>query len=134
MMKTYTQYFYSFTSATITLRVIEHLRRQYPSTLDSVAVINLIDCWLIKINLKPSITIESTKNLQAFLNEMGSAYKPSIQIARALARLEAGESPTEIMNHYRLVIVAYGEPETEEIEFFRQEIIERLGYCPQNLV
>ncbi len=133
-MITYTQYFYSFTSATITLRVIEHLRRNYQSTLDSVTVINFIDSWVIKINLKPSIPIELTKNLRAFLNEMGAAYKPSRRIAKALAKLEAGESPTEIMNNYRLVIVTYGKPETKEIEVFRQQIIKRLGYCPQSMV
>ena len=132
-MKTPTEYIYSLANASLTLRVIEHLRNKYRSTLDSVAVINLIDRWLVKVNLKESIDIESAKNLQAFLNEMGIAYKPSAKIALALARLEAGESPTVIMNRYQVVIVAYGKPEKEEIEIFREQIVERLGYCPQNM-
>lgn len=132
-MKVYTQYLYSFFNTSIILRVIEHLQNNYESTLDSVAVVNLIDSWLVKVKLKNSIGIESAKNLQAFLNEMGVSSEPSVQIARALARLEAGESPTEIMNRYQVVIVAYGKPEKEEIKLFRDEIVERLGYCPQNM-
>ena len=133
-MKTYTEYLYSFANFSLTLRVIEYLRNNYKSTLDSVAVVNIIDLWLVKVNLKPSISIDSATNLQAFLSEMGVSYHPSVQIVTALARLEDGESPTAIMNQYQLVIVAYGEPEKEEIEVFRQQIIKRLGYCPQNLL
>lgn len=132
-MKTHTEYMYSLANASFTLRIIEHLRNKYQSTLDSVAVINLIDRWLVKVNLKESIDIFSAKNLQAFLNEMGVAYKPSARIATALAKLEAGESITAIMNRYQVVIVAYGKPEKEEIEIFREQIVERLGYCPQNM-
>lgn len=132
-MKTHTQLLYSFSSASITLRIIEHLHNNYQSTLDSVAVINLIDRWLVKINLKHFVDIELAKNLKAFLNEMGIVHTPSAQVAKALIKLEAGESPTAIMNHYQVVIVAYGRPDKEEIEIFREQIIERLGYCPQNM-
>lgn len=132
-MKTHTQLLYSFSSASITLRVIEHLRNNYQSTLDSVAVINLIDRWLVKINLKYFVDLELAKNLQAFLNEMGIVHTPSAQVAKALIQLDAGESPTAIMNRYQVVIVAYGRPDKKEIEIFREQIIERLGYCPQNM-
>lgn len=132
-MKTYTEYMYSLANASFTLRIIEYLRNNYQSTLDSVTVINLIDRWLVKVNLKKFTDIESAKNLQAFLNEMGVVHKPSAQIAKVLTRLEAGESLTTIMNRYQVVIVAYGKPEKEEIEIFREQIVERLGYCPQNM-
>ncbi|HHP7231522.1 MAG TPA: hypothetical protein ACFCUY_11775 [Xenococcaceae cyanobacterium] len=132
-MNTYTEYLYCFANTSLTLRVIEHLRRHYQLVLNSVAVINQLDGWLVKINLKPFIPIKSAKNLQAFLNEMGVESQPSIQVARALASLEAGESPTTVMNRYQVVIVAYGKPEKEEIEIFRQQIVSRLGYCPQNM-
>ena len=133
MMKNYLEYLYSFANASITLRVIEHLRNNYQSALESVAVINLIDCWLVKVNLKHDIVIKSAQNLQAFLQEMGIVYPPSARILRALTQLEAGESPTAIMNRYQVAIVAYGKPEKEEIEIFREQIVERLGYCPQNM-
>ncbi|MDJ0596788.1 MAG: hypothetical protein QNJ72_43635 [Pleurocapsa sp. MO_226.B13] len=127
------EYIYSFPNASTTLRVIEHLRNKYQSTLNSVAVINLVDRWLVKASLTNSISEMSAKNLQAFFSEMGILTKPSAKIVNALARLDAGESPTAIMNRYQVVIVAHGKPETEEIEIFRDQIVDRLGYCPQNM-
>lgn len=132
-MNTNIEYIYSFPNASSTLRVIQYLRKKYQSNLDSVAVINLIDCWLIKLNLKNSTPDRLTKNLQAFLNEMGVPGRPSSKILNALASLDRGESATEVMNRYQVVIVAHGKPETEEIEIFRDQIVDRLGYCPQNM-
>lgn len=132
-MKTRTKYLYSLTNTSLTLRVVEHLRDYYQTELISVAVINLIDCWLVEINLTDSVEEELVKNLQAFLNELGVPYRPTPAIAIALSELERGESPVEIMNRYRVVIVAYGEPEKQEIEIFREQIVRRLGYCPQNM-
>lgn len=132
-MKTQTKHLYSLTNASLTLRVIEHLRDYYQAELTSVAVINTIDSWLVKINLVNSVAPESIKNLQAFLNEMGVPYQPSPIITIALSQLEMGESPVKIMNRYRVAIVTYGKPEKEEIEIFREQIVERLGYCPQNM-
>ena len=128
------EYIYSFPNTSCTLRAIAHLRNKHQSYLDSVAVINLIDRWLVKLNLKNSIPYRLEKNLQAFLNEMGSVSQPSSKILKALASLECGESPTDVMNRDRVVIVAYGKPETEEIEIFRDSVVDRLGYCPQNMV
>ena len=71
--------------------------------------------------------------MQAVLNEMGSVSYPSLKILKALNSLERGESPIEVMNRYQVVIVAHGKPETEEIKIFRDRIVERLGYCPQNM-
>ena len=133
-MKSYYTHIYSFPNASLTLRVIEHLRNSCQSTLNSVAVINLLDCWMVKVILKPSIGDRSAKNLQAFFNEMGVVYKPSAKVVAVLTGLEAGESPTVIMNRYQVVIVAYGKPEIEEIEIFRDRVVERLGYCPQNMM
>ncbi len=132
-MKTNKECIYSFPNASFTLRVIQHLRNQYQSYLNSVAVINLVDRWLIKVNLKNSIPDQLAKNLLAFFDEMGVTSQPSTKIVNALASLEQGESPTAVMNRYRVVIVAHGEPETEEIEIFRDQIVHRLGYCPQNM-
>jgi hypothetical protein len=127
------EYIYSFPNTSCTLRVIEHLRHQYQLHLNSVVVINLIDRWLIKICLKGSLFPQLNKNLQAFLNEMGITCQPSSKILDALLSLEQGQSPTVVMNQYQVVIVACGKPETEEIEIFRDQIVNRLGYCPQNM-
>lgn len=132
-MKINKEYIYSFPNASFTLRVIQHLRNQYQPYLDSVAVINLIDRWLVKICLNNFIPAELADNLQAFLKEMGVCDRPSLKVINALARLEAGESPTSVMNRYQVVVVVHGQPETEEIEIFRDQIVDRLGYCPQNM-
>lgn len=131
-MKTYTEYLYSFSNASITLRVIEYLRHQ-KLPLDSVAVINSIDCWIVKVNLKYPLDPKRYDDIRAFFNEMGICHQPSAKVAMALRKLAAGESPTEVMNRYQVVVVAHGQPEKEEIEVFRSAIVGRLGYCPQNM-
>ena len=132
-MKNNREYIYSFPNTSCTLAIVQYLRRKHQSHLDSVAVVNLIDRWLVKLNLKSSIPYRIEKNLQAVLNEMGSISQPSPKILEALNSLEQGESPTKVMNRYQVVIVAHGKPETEEIEIFRDRVVERLGYCPQNM-
>lgn len=128
------EYTYSLLNASSTLRVVEHLRNKYQLYLNSVAVINLIDRWVVKISLKSCIPFKLAKNLQAFLQEMGVTYQPSAKLNEALMSLERGESPTVVMNRHQVAIVAYGQPATEEIEIFRDQIVDRLGYCPQNMV
>jgi hypothetical protein len=132
-MTPYTEYLYSFANASITLRIIEHLRDNYQSSLESAIVINLIDRWLVKVKLNSNTTLNAAKNLQAFWQEMGVVYQPSAKIIKVLQKLEAGESPTKVMNNYQVVIVTCGKPEKHEIEIFRDQIVERLGYCPQNM-
>ncbi|GAB4523484.1 MAG: hypothetical protein Tsb0014_01060 [Pleurocapsa sp.] len=125
-------YIYSFSNASITLRVMEYLsKKQLP--LESVAVINLIDRWLVQVKMKDILPTKLAKDVKAFLDEMGIQDKPSAKVKMALAQLEAGICPTEVMNRYRVVIVAYGQPEKKEVEIFREQIVERLGYCPQNM-
>ena len=127
------EYIYSLNNASCTLRVIKYLRNKHQSYLNSVVVINLIDRWVIKITLKRSIPYKSAKNLQAFLSEMGAVYQPPVKIVNALNSLEQGETPTAVMNRYQVVIVVHGQPETEEIEIFRDRVVQQLGYCPQNM-
>lgn len=127
------EYIYSLNNVSCTLRVIEYLRHKHQLYLNSVVVINLIDRWVIKIALKRSVPYKSAKNLQAFLSEMGAVYQPSTKIIHALNSLEQGETPTAVMNRYQVVIVVYGQPETEEIEIFRDRVVQQLGYCPQNM-
>ena len=126
-------YIYSFANASLTLRVVEHLRNKYRAYLDSVTVINLIDRWIVRVSLSISLPYSSAKNLRAFLDEMGIAALISAEIIDVFADLDRGESPVEVMNRYQVVVVAHGKPVTEEIEIFRQQIVDRLGYCPQNM-
>lgn len=132
-MKNNLEYIYSFPNTSCTLRTITYLRNRYQSYLNSVTVINLVDRWLVKLSIKNSTPYRLVKNLQAFLNEMGSVSQPSSKILAALASLEGGESPTVVMNRYQVVVVVYGKPETTEIEIFRDRVVDGLGYCPQNM-
>lgn len=127
------EYIYSLTNASSTLRVIEYLRNKHRAYLNSVVVINLIDRWVVKITLKSYVPYKSAKNLQAFLSEMGAVYQPPAQVVNALNSLDQGETPTVVMNRYQVVIVVHGQPETEEIEIFRDRVVKQLGYCPQNM-
>lgn len=126
-------YTYSFANASLTLRVVENLRNKYRAYLNSVTVINLIDRWIVRISLSISLPYCLAKNLRAFLEEMGISAQLSAKIIDVFADLDRGESLVEVMNHYQVVVVAHGKPVTEEIEIFRQQIVDRLGYCPQNM-
>lgn len=132
-MKFYPEYLYSFANASLTLRVIEYLRSQNKIPIESVVVVNMIDRWLLRIKLKENITWQLALDFQAFLKEMGLVHQPSPKLMTALKQLDAGVSPTEVMNRYKIVIVAHGNPNQEEIEIFRQELISKLGYCPQSM-
>lgn len=132
-MKLHTEYLYSFANASLTLRVIEYLGNQTKILVDSVIVVNLIDRWLIKIKLQHALNYDLAEDFQAFLNEMGVVHQPSPRLMMALLQLEAGESPTAVMNRYKIVIVANGKPDQEEIEIFRQQLVSKLGYCPQSM-
>ena len=132
-MKNNLEYIYSFSNTSCTLIVIKHLQNKYQSYLYSVAVINLIDRWLVKLSFKNSTPYRLVQNIQAFANEIGYAFQPSSKVLKVLSSLDCGESSIEVMNRYQVVIVAHGKLETEEIEIFRDRIVERLGFCPQNM-
>lgn len=126
-------YIYSLANASFTLRVVKHLHHKYQAYLNSVTVINLIDRWIVRVSLSNSLPSKWAINLQAFLDEMGIAYQLSGNLIDVFADLDRGESPVKVMNRYQIVVVAHGKPITEEIEIFRQQIVDRLGYCPQNM-
>lgn len=128
------EYIYSFPNTSCTIRAIAYLRNMDRAYLGSVTVINSLDYWLVKFSIVHSTPYRLTKNLQAFLDEMGFVSIPSAKIQQAIVSLDGGESPTVVMNRYRVVIVTHGKPETEEIEIFRDRVVDGLGYCPQNMM
>jgi hypothetical protein len=133
-MQAYLEYLYSFANASLTLRAIQYLHNNSQITIDSATVINLVDRWLIKFELQYPIDLELAKNIKAFFDEIGLFVdRPSPSIDLALQSLDAGISPTTVMNYYHVAIVAHGKPDIHEIEVFREQIISRLGYCPQTM-
>jgi hypothetical protein len=51
----------------------------------------------------------------------------------ALWGLETGQTPVEVMRRYQVAIVSHGQPDRLEIEEFRQQFVQGLGYCPETL-
>ena len=104
------EYLHCFANASLTLRLIEYLdRSELP--LDFISVIHHIDKWIVRIKMKYSLNVQQDGDFWAFLNELGTPAHPPEQIQLALRALEEGQSPTQVMNRYQIIIVAHGSPE-----------------------
>lgn len=128
------EYLYYLANASLTLRIVEYLHAHPQIPLDFISVINLIDGWIVRVKMKYPLPPQREGDFRAYLNELGISHQPPKRIAIALRDLEAGQSPTKVMERYQVVVVSHGNPEQEEIEAFREQFIERLGYCPQHMV
>jgi hypothetical protein len=126
-------YLYFLANASLTLRVIEYLRRNPQLNLKFVTVIHQIDGWIIKIKLHKPLTIDLDGDFRAFLAELGIAYVPEMRLQMALWSLETGQSPVEVMRRYQVPVVSHGMPDHRDIEAFREQFTLGLGYCPETL-
>jgi hypothetical protein len=127
------EYLYYLMNASLTLRLVEYLYGKPQMPIAFVTVIHQIDGWIVKVKMKSLLNSQQHGDFQAFLNELGIAYKPPVRVNMALWSLEAGRSPIDVMRHYQVVIVSHGSPAPEEIKVFQQQFIKGLGYCPKNL-
>jgi hypothetical protein len=127
------QYLYRLENASLTLRLVEFLKKKPYLPIKFVTVIHQIDGWIVKIRLKCPLSPLQDGNLRAFLNELGIVYSPTQLISMALMSLETGQSAVDVMRCYQVAVVSHGRPQYEDIEAFRQHFINGLGYCPQNL-
>ncbi|MCG8365233.1 MAG: hypothetical protein MJA27_18120 [Pseudanabaenales cyanobacterium] len=125
---------YCFANASLTQRVLVYLLVKVRSQLDCVTVIFLNDHWVIRLKLTSWLEAKHCKDCWAFLNENGLPYHPPLVITLALKDLDAGCSPTQVMNRRHVVIVSHGAPSPEEIRYFQERFVSGLGYCPQSLV
>jgi hypothetical protein len=125
-------YLYYLANASLTLRVVEYLHRS-PLPVDFMTVIHQIDGWIIKIKMKRLLTPHQHSDFRAFMNELGIPYNLDARIEMALWDLETGLSPVEVMHRYQVAIVSHGTPDREEIEEFRHQFVQGLGYCPETL-
>ena len=127
------EYIYYLANATLTLRIVEHLHRSPQIPISFVSVIHQIEGWIVKIKTASLLDGQQDGDFRAFLNELGIAYEPSMRVNRALWDLESGQSPINVMRRYQVAVVSHGSPEREEIEAFRQQFVQGLGYCPETL-
>lgn len=133
LQKAAMEYLYYLANATLTLRIVEHLHHRPQMPVSFVSVIHQIDGWVVKIKISSSLNSQQDGDFKAFLRELGIPYEPSMRVNMALWNLEAGQSPIDVMRRYQVAVVAHGSPEREEIEAFRHQFVQGLGYCPETL-
>lgn len=126
-------YLYHLGKASHTLRVFEHLHAQDHLPVLFVTAIHQIDGWVVRVKMADCLEAEQDGNFRAFMTELGVPYKPGIHLKMALQGLETGQSPIEAMQLYQVAVVSHGSPDGTEIEEFREQFIQGLGYCPETL-
>jgi hypothetical protein len=127
------EYIYYLANASLTLRVVEYLHGVTWLSVRFMTVIHQIDGWVVKVKLDRELDIDGDKDFRSFLNELGISYEPDIRVRMALWGLETGQSPVDVMRRYQVAVVSHGSPERGEIEEFRRQFVQGLGYCPETL-
>ncbi|MBE9076549.1 hypothetical protein IQ241_04440 [Romeria aff. gracilis LEGE 07310] len=128
------QYLYCFANASLTLRIIDYVSKVVASRHHTLTVIYLVDRWVVQIDLQQALPPAQAADFNAVLDENGVPYQPTHLVGQALGGLEAGLTPTEVMNRYQVVVISHGAPSPEDLRCFRQRFVQGLGYCPINLV
>ena len=128
------QYLYYFANTSLVLRLLTYLSKRVAINLDAVTVIYLVDRWVVRIQLKEPLTLQTDLNFISVLRENGSPYEPSKQILKVLKSLDSGMSITDVMNLHHLVVVSHGGLSPGDIQDFRTMFVRGLGYCPPSLV
>ncbi|NEQ52510.1 MAG: hypothetical protein F6K11_20615 [Leptolyngbya sp. SIO3F4] len=126
-------YVYYLSNASLVLRVVERLHSLTQLPLEFVSVIHRIDGWIVRIRLHESVSPNTASNFQSFLNEVGGHSAPGYRIRMALWGLETGQTPVDVMRRYQVAVVSHGKPDRYEIEEFRKQFVQGLGYCPETL-
>ncbi len=127
------EYVYYLANASLTLRVVEYLHSTPWLPVRFMTVIHQIDGWVVKVKLNNPLSEQQDGDFRAFLNELGIPYEPEIRVRMALWGLETGQSPVDVMRRYQVAVVSHGSPDRSEIEEFRKQFVQGLGYCPETL-
>jgi hypothetical protein len=126
-------YLYYLANASLTLRVVEFLHSNKRLPLHFMTVIHQIDGWVVRVKFLEVLNPQQDGDFRAFLSELGIPYEPNIRVRMALWGLETGQSPVEVMQRYQIAVVSHGQPDRREIEAFRGQFVQGLGYCPETL-
>ena len=127
------EYLYYLANASLTLRVVEYLHSQKQLPVQFMTVIHQLNGWIVKIKMCALLSSQQDGDFRAFMNELGIPYLPEMRLQMALWSLETGQSPVDVMRRYQLAVVSHGKPESNEIEEFRKQFVQGLGYCPETL-
>ncbi len=126
-------YLYYLGNASLVLRVIQHLKNGTADPIRFMTVVHQLEGWVLRVSCTSQWSSHALGDLQAFLSELGVAYQPSTRLRQVLTDLEYGYSPIDVMQRYQVAVIAHGQPDLSEIEAFRQQFIQGLGYCPETL-
>ncbi|MEB3292967.1 MAG: hypothetical protein VKJ24_07390 [Synechococcales bacterium] len=126
-------YLYYLANASLTLRVVEFLHSSKLLPSHFMTVIHQIDGWVVRVKFHEVLNPQQDGDFRAFLSELGIPYEPNIRVRMALWGLETGQSPVEVMQRYQIAVVSHGQPDRREIEAFRGQFVQGLGYCPETL-
>lgn len=127
------EYIYFIDKASLVIRLINFLIRTPKLRHCELTVVNQIDGWVIRLKAPYLLTQEQYGDLRAFLEEIGFHYRPQVRMNLVFCSLDMGDSPIQVMTDYQVAIVSYGVPDTTEIEAFRLQFSNGLGYCPETL-
>jgi hypothetical protein len=127
------EYLYFLANASLTQRVVDFLHSTRLLAVHTVTVLHQIDGWVVKVKMRETLNPQKDGDFRAFMNELGIPYEPEVRVKMALWSLDAGQSPVEVMRRYQVAVVSHGRPEREEIEAFRKQFVNGLGYCPETL-
>lgn len=126
-------YLYYLANASLSLRVVEYLHNCNRFPVRFMTVIHQIDGWIVRVKMSQTLEPHLHGDFRAFMNELGIPCDPGIRVQMALWGLETGQSPIDVMHRYQVAVVSHGSPDREEIEEFRKQFVQGLGYCPETL-
>ncbi len=126
-------YIYFLANASLTLRVVEHLRSRSTFPLQFITVIHQIDGWVVKVKMITPLSSQADGDFRAYMQELGISYTPEMRLQMALWSLETGQTPIEVMRRYQVPVVSHGIPDRRDIEAFKEQFTLGLGYCPETL-
>lgn len=126
-------YLYYLANASLSLRVVEYLHTSSQLPVSFVTVIHQIEGWIVRVKMSRYLEPQQHGDFRAYMNELGVPFEPGIRVQMALWGLETGQSPIDVMHRYQVAVVSHGQPEREEIEEFRKQFVQGLGYCPETL-
>lgn len=126
-------YLYYLGNASLTLRVVEYLHGNPTLPLRFISVIHQTNGWVVRVKMRSNLNPQQDGDFNAFLKELGIPFDAGVSIKMALLSLETGASPLEVMHRYQIPVVCHGSPDRTEIEEFREQFIQGLGYCPETL-
>lgn len=127
------EYLYFLANASLTLRIVHYLHVMHQLPISFMTVIHQIDGWVVKVKMITPLNVQQEGDFRAFMNELGIPYQPEARLQIALWSLEAGQSPIEVMRRYQVAVVSHGKPDRSDIEAFREQFTNGLGYYPETL-